>query len=330
VGILPEIPTKLQEGSRFGILGGPSPAYSMNPRAMHTSSSLLHRSLPSMSTSFPSSSSVPFKTFEQSIPYDEDALASQYTEWPQWIDMDCHFAPPISSARFSIECNPPMPNEPELPWPGKHAQQYNLCCQGSPQSLSDSYEHVPLPYLQPHMHKRIRATQKPSASTTATTLYQISLPDITTVSPHASSASDSTSSSPSPLSTPEVTIRTPITVHQPRPSRRIPIVSLSELASACDDFAVSPTSKDASHQKPSRELLSPLTTTISAKFASPYSPMYSFTDEMGIEGASCPVPFAFEGKSAYTAPTHLMNDSEELVICSCGCMASYTLPQNSI
>jgi hypothetical protein len=253
----------------------------------------------------------------------------QYTEWSQWVDMDCHFAPPISSTRSSVECNcnPPVPNDSELPWLGSHAQQYNLGGPGSPQSLSDSYEHVPLPYLQPHMHKRTRPTQKPLVPTSSSALYQTSLPDISTVSPYASS--DSTSSSPSPLSTPEITIRTPITVHQPRPSRRIPIVSLSELASACDDYPVSPTSKDASHRKPFRELLSPLTTTISAKFASPYSPMYSFSDEMGIEGASFPVPFAFGEKNVYTAPTHLINDSEEVVVCSCGCMASYTLPQNS-
>jgi hypothetical protein len=132
------------------------------------------------------------------------------------------------------------------------------------------------------------------------------------------------------LSTPEITIRTPITVHQPRPSRRIPIVSLSELASACDDFSMSPTSKNAFYQKPFRELLSPLTTNISTNYTSPYSPMHSsFLDEMGIEGAPFPVPFVFEEKNAYTAPTHLFNGSEEVVICSCGCMGSYTIPQNS-
>ena len=253
--------------------------------------------------------------------------------------MDCHLAPPVSSARSSnsIECTPPRPNDPELSWPDTHTQQYDFYGgQEFPQSPSNGYnEHVSLPSFQPHMPTRIRPTSTapfsspaftfPSSATASSTLYQKSLPHISTVSPYASS--DSSSSSPSPLSTPEITIRTPISVHQPRPSRRIPIVSLSELASACDDFSTSPTIKNSFHQKPPRELLSPLTTNISANYTSPYSPMhFPFLDEMGLEGA---VPFAIEEKNAYTAPTRLFNDSEEVVLCSCGCMGSYTMPQSS-
>ena len=258
----------------------------------------------------------------------------QYTGWPQWNDMDCHLAPLVSSARSSTECTPLRPNDPELSWPDTHAQQYEFYGgQELPQSPSNSYnEHVSLSSFQPHMPNCIRPTPTapvsspafnfPSSAATPSTLYQNSLPHISTVSPYASS--DSSSSSPSPLSTPEITIRTPISVHQPRPSRRIPIFSLSELASACDDFSMSPT--NSFHQKPSRELLSPLTTNISANYISPYSPMHlSFSDEMGSEGA---VPFTVEEKNAYTAPTRLFNDSEEVVICSCGCMASYTIPQS--
>ena len=176
--------------------------------------------------------------------------------------MDCRIAPPISSARSFIDRTPLRPSDPELSWSGTHARYHDIYGQEPLQSPSNSYnEHVPLPYLQPHVSHRTRSTRtvpfsSSAASTSSTTsssiLYQTLLPPISTVSPYASS--DSSSSSSSPLSTPEITIRTPITVHQPRPSRRIPIISLSELASACDDFTTSPVSKDVSYQKPFRSL----------------------------------------------------------------------------
>jgi hypothetical protein len=56
---------------------------------------------------------------------------------------------------------------------------------------------------------------------------------------------------------------------------------------------------------------------------------FSFSEEIGMEGAPFPVPFAFEEKSAYTAPIHIFNDSEEVLICSCGCMGSYIIPQSN-
>src|ERR1700733_6998246 len=143
--------------------------------------------------------------------------------------MDCRIAPPISSARSFIDRTPLRPNGP---WSGTHPRHYDIYGQEPPHSPSNSYnEHVPLPYLQPHMSHRTRSTRTDPFSSTASTFsstttssiqYQTLLPPISTVSPYASS--DSSSSSSSPLSTPEITIRTPITVHQPRPSRLIPIV----------------------------------------------------------------------------------------------------------
>ncbi|KAF8220786.1 hypothetical protein L208DRAFT_734590 [Tricholoma matsutake] len=282
--------------------------HSTNSLTMQSSSSLLKHNLPS--TSIASSAQPIYETFPMSY----DMVASQntqYTERQQWDDTDYRFAPPISSARSSIDCTLPRPSDPELSWAGTHARRYDCYGQESPQSSFNSHnEHVPLFCFQPHMNNRSRPThQAPFSSsvTTSSKLYQRSLPQISTVSPYASS--DSSSSSSSPLSTPEITIRTPITVHQPRPSRRIPIVSLSELASACD-VSMSSTREDAIYQKPSRELLSPLTTNISANYTPPYSPIHSLFSD------------------AYTAPTHLFKDSEEVVICSCGCMGSYTITQN--
>ena len=277
--------------------------------------------------------------FNSTWNFESLTVVSQYTEWSQWDAVSYRLAPPISTARSSIKCTKCTPlnlNDPELPTFGTHAQ--HLYGQVLPHSTSKGYdEHVPLPNLQLHMRSSIRPIQSaPSSSATtwssatiSSTMPQGSLPPINTASPYASSASSSSSSSP--LSTPEITIRTPITVHQPRPSRRIPIISLSELASACDDFSMSSASPGGkvSHRKPPQDLLSPLATSASSKYTSSYSPTYpSFSDEMGIEGTPFPVPFSFEEKNTFTIPTHPYTDSGEVVTCSCGCMESYTILQD--
>jgi hypothetical protein len=106
----------------------------------------------------------------------------------------------------------------------------------------------------------------------------------------------------------------PLKLHQPRPSRRIPIISLSNLASACDDFAtthVKEPKRHATEESLSLDFnrVSSLSTpavdgdnTHHLKYmlystSDVYSPMYG----VGVDGHS--------GKA---------------ILCNCGCMESYT------
>ncbi|KAF8641195.1 hypothetical protein AX17_000830 [Amanita inopinata Kibby_2008] len=53
--------------------------------------------------------------------------------------------------------------------------------------------------------------------------------------PSPSVSSDTASSPSPPLPSPTIQVQRPLVLHQPRPYRRIPIISLSQLASACDE-----------------------------------------------------------------------------------------------
>ena len=106
--------------------------------------------------------------------------------------------------------------------------------------------------------------------------------------------------------------QTPLKLHQPRPSRRIPIISLDNLASACDDLANS-THVQEPKRHASEEALSPLSSMLSLPAVDggnmqqpkymlyPTGDVYSPTYGVGFDGHS--------GKA---------------ILCSCGCMESYT------
>lgn len=130
-----------------------------------------------------------------------------------------------------------------------------------------------------------------------------------TVSPSAFSNFSPASASASPPRNP---IR-PMKLHQPRPSRRIPIISLSELAEA------------------STELLKPPSGRYPQPIASPVvlSPLQLFCDEFKpYDGSFSPssgsLPYGVQPTweaphdAAATAPN-------EIVQCSCGCMETYTI-----
>ena len=102
------------------------------------------------------------------------------------------------------------------------------------------------------------------------------------------------SSLPSPSSISPVQTSTPLELHQPKPFRRIPIVSLSSLASACDGFVVPP-------PKPARSIKPEPTTPQHHILPSAHSgPFYA--------------PFA--------SPQPL-SDSANVIACNCGCRESY-------
>ena len=139
----------------------------------------------------------------------------------------------------------------------------------------------------------------------------------TTISPLAYSASvPSSSSSPSP----ELVSPTSIPILQPRPYRRIPIISLSELASACDDLHPPHTGHEAhtllhKHSLPSIPdfflAFPPLQTPFkSPSWNSPGIPPHNNVPIRGIYSSGTRFSGSVAGEEA---------------MCSCGCMESYVM-----
>ncbi|KAF9469687.1 hypothetical protein BDZ94DRAFT_1243024 [Collybia nuda] len=256
-------------------------------------------------------------------------------QWPGWEAINPRLAPiPASAIRNSPECSPAMLSNRGVRWGGNRIQPYGNHGQKSPPLRFEGCEIYPgqrnLPFLQPLYSQPQNTPLSTPPSTSSFTLtspspYHTSRPINSTVSPSASS--DTSSSSSSTLPSPELTVRTPITLHQPRPSRRIPIISLSELALACDDFAASPPTQSFPYQ----ELLSPLTLDFPAKYTSVYSPEHpSLSGETRIEGPRFAHPEQGYPYQSHTEPTYYVgHNSEDVVLCSCGCMESFVISQNN-
>jgi len=123
------------------------------------------------------------------------------------------------------------------------------------------------------------------------------------------SLSSDTTSSPSPsLPSPNVAAQRPLIIHQPRPYRRIPIISLSQLASACDDIATKPS--------PKQTALSPL----------PFECL-DFNIQPPSAGIRQPQIYPYLSPSglcnAYKSPTTLAKATNRTILCPCGCMGNY-------
>lgn len=120
------------------------------------------------------------------------------------------------------------------------------------------------------------------------------------------SLSSDTTSSPSPLPSPNVAAQRPLKIHQPRPYRRIPIISLSQLASACDDIATKPS--------PKQTALSPL----------PFEYL-DFNIEPPSAGVRQPYPYLSPTGlcNTYKSPTTLARTTDRTILCPCGCMGHY-------
>jgi hypothetical protein len=148
-----------------------------------------------------------------------------------------------------------------------------------------------------------------------------------TVSPSVlCSVSTSTTSSPIRHMQP------PLKLHQPRPSRRIPIISLDELASASE--GVLQPVRRRKYSKPSHssgpyprspvEALSPLPLDCHG-----FSPVlekreigHISTSKISSYQPSRPHPISNPGLSALFRPGGLPT---KVITCSCGCMESYTI-----
>ena len=147
----------------------------------------------------------------------------------------------------------------------------------------------------------------------SSTLPALRLPPIT---PSSSILDPYTTTPPSqpPATT---TNQAPLKLHQPRPSRRIPIISLSNLASACDDF-VSPTHIQESKRHVS-EARSPL---------SDFNRVSSMLSLPAVDGGNTQhLKYMLYPTSDVYSPTFRVDfdgHSGKAILCNCGCMESYT------
>ncbi|CAA7264769.1 unnamed protein product [Cyclocybe aegerita] len=103
----------------------------------------------------------------------------------------------------------------------------------------------------------------------------------------------------------------PVKLHQPRPSRHIPIISLSKLASACEDIS------SPSHRKePRSDVLSP---PLDYDINTYSSVLPTIHHDQFVQRSIPPSHYPH----CATLPT-VSNESEAMIFCNCGCMASYT------
>jgi hypothetical protein len=130
----------------------------------------------------------------------------------------------------------------------------------------------------------------------------------------------SSSSDPSIPSHPPATIinQAPLKLHQPRPSRRIPIISLSNLASACDNFATVQEPKQRSTLEETLPV-SPLSLD-SNRVSSMLSPP-------AVDGGNDQhLKYLLYSTNDVYSPTYGVgfDGSGKAILCNCGCMESYT------
>lgn len=252
---------------------------------------------------------------------------SHVAQWQTWDSMERLASIPISAARSSIMIEPTSPKEDSagVYW-SQGVEQDGLYGAESPLSPFEAWDYYAgrnsycLPqYSQPQNtpNDPTQSIASLSSAFQASSFRQMLYPSIATVSPPASSVSSS-SSSPSP-SSPEFAVHTQIPLHQPRPSRRIPIVSLSELASACEpDMSISPSNQSSSRKYSEAQ----------RGFPAGAPPVFFSLDSSRADGSIDELQFAngdvFENYSA-KAPlpsTYYVTRGSEAV-CSCGCMESY-------
>ena len=167
----------------------------------------------------------------------------------------------------------------------------------SPPSSYSSYPH------QTHFdtHRKLSIGPK--------TLMLPPLPSIPAESPSNSSIAPSTSSWPSHAT------QVPIKLHQPRPSRRIPIVSLDELASISENFILPP-HKTCHLANSPVEALSPLPFDFHHQS---FESNHARICEGGLQSKSdnfCP-------KFSMLRPPD-GGEPRQVILCSCGCMETYT------
>jgi len=167
----------------------------------------------------------------------------------------------------------------------------------------------PLSYSQTHFITQPNIRFEQLSSSAALTSYH----SPSDVSPPAPPHPSPVSSNPSPS-------QPPLKLHQPRPSRRIPIISLSKLASACDAFPLQSPPKDP-RGRVSEEITAPLSTQSSGSLSMSQSHRKITQDR----STWIKLPSLHPTSSIYTPifPCGTHGDEGNVLSCNCGCQESY-------
>jgi len=174
--------------------------------------------------------------------------------------------------------------------------------------LGQKFRPYPLSYPQAYSHTQSNTSFEQSSSSSALSSHH----------PFTNG-----SAPPSPSAVPLSNLcphQPPLKLHQPRPSRRIPIISLSKLASACDTFPVQTPATDP-RGRVSGEVLSPLSFQPSNSSSMLQSPR-TVTQHPNIRIEPAPL---HSTNSTYT-PTFFWgthDDQGKVLSCNCGCQESY-------
>jgi len=173
--------------------------------------------------------------------------------------------------------------------------------------MGQQFHSYPLSYLQAYSHTQHNTSLKQSSSSPALSSHHLSTDGSAPPNP-----SPVSSSNPSPC-------QLPLKLHQPRPSRRIPIISLSKLASACDTYPVQTPAKDP-RGRVAGEALSPPSCQPSNS-SSMLQPHRTITQpNTRIEPSSL---HSTSNTYTPTFPWGTHDDQGKVLSCNCGCQESY-------
>jgi hypothetical protein len=186
--------------------------------------------------------------------------------------------------------------------------QISMSLDLAPNELSSEHTIYPPPSSYSSYPSQSHFDTRRKLSIVPQTLMLPSLPSIPAESPPNSSIAPSKSSWP-----PSHATQVPIKLHQPRPSRRIPIVSLDELASISENFILPPHKTSHPANSPV-EALSPLP--------------FDFHHQSFESNRTC--GGGLQSKNDIFCPKFSMlrppdgGEPSQVILCSCGCMETYT------
>lgn len=272
-------------------------------------------------------------SLSSSTPYyhDHHMLTEEYGDWIQADELDMGY--------YDDEVPPYSSHQTETDWPTRSAkksaarsfigrapsggqstgdtqwhgsvydsppQQYRLFSPESEMALGASFGDHTRP--QP-----LSARAQPPHSHCALAPPSTSLSGTHTVSPPLASSWSPASSFTSPSSSPDI-MTSSIHLHQPRPERPIPIIPLSELAAACEEFYLPPSRAQVT--KPSTPESPYFLPLLSAEF----KPFYNITQMPN----SLHLGHGDHESQFRTGALYSYSKQGPDISCSCGCMKSYT------
>lgn len=175
--------------------------------------------------------------------------------------------------------------------------------------LGQQFHPYPLSYLHAYSHTKHNTSFEQSSSSSAAS---------SAVSSHHPYTDGSVPPNPSPISSSNPSpCQPPLKLHQPRPSRRIPIISLSKLASACDTFPVQTPAKDP-RGRVSGDVPSPLS------FQPSNSSSMLQSHRTITQGPNTRIePPSTSSIYTPTFPWGTHDDQGKVLSCNCGCQESY-------